>query len=540
MLSLMRRKMPLSLRWWSSSALLFTLTAAVFAADEVVDLPAFVVDGSDARHTVPVRWLYAELPGMRIVSCCSQAVTDRWLWELRDQTRLYGWLLPAEIKPAVGGPLVVILDDRPSTSLRLMLNEQQARLRASGSERAIVVGAGIADWDFAVLFRQQGRGSPATDAASLVADACGASFTRQAGWAHVRQVLSLSRLNITAVGDGVDVYQPAAVLTERKLGLRSVASLFGPIDPSDEPDRKTTASAEETARWFGRWALFSENGSHANEFWKFARATIAQPHLDDKTAQHYFGMSLEELDLHVSRFRQRGESTLGLHLRLPSVPGTFLVPTREATDGEVAEAVAEWCLLTSRQSPNLHLPLRDAARRAIGRAQHAGQPTAPQVFAIAGLVELSDGNVEDARTLLESVATSADLNMGARFELARLRFAEATSHLGASGRTFEPAQTTSILTLLDPFLWQPPGNSDPLELILQTWIHSEKKPSASEIKSLTSLVVLFPGDEQLLLETADFCSQLGLNDEASVVATVGFANATSQESREKFASWRGK
>jgi len=147
--------------------------------------------------------------------------------------------------------------------------------------------------------------------------------------------------------------------------------------------------------------------------------------------------------------------------RLPSVPGTALAQVRDATDGEVADAVAQWCLLTSRQSPNLQTPLRDAARRAIGHAQHVGQSTEPQVFAIAGLVELADGNVEDARTLLESVATYADLNVDARFELARLRFAEANSHLGASGRTFDATQTTAILALLDPFLWQPPGSSDP-------------------------------------------------------------------------------
>jgi len=79
-----------------------------------------------------------------------------------------------------------------------------------------------------------------------------------------------------------------------------------------------------------------------------------------------------------------------------------------------------------------------------------------------------------------------------------------------------------------------------VELILQTWIHSAKKPSANELKTFTSLVVLFPSDEQLLSETAKFCLERGLTDEAATVATVGYANATSSESRQNFSRWGGK
>jgi hypothetical protein len=511
---------------------LWSAWSAVHAAEkaDVVNLPAFVVDGADGKSR-PVHWLCAELPGMRLLSCASPEATEMLVAALRDQTRLYHWTLPADIELENGGPLLVILDDRPSTSLRLLLNEKQAEIRAGTSPRATVVGAAIVEWDFATLFRQQGRLDPALAAAGFVADASNAILSQRAGWTHIERVVSRARLNTAAVGNGIDIIQSPLSLAERKLPLPSLAGLFSTSTPATEAG--AVASQEELARWFARWALFADDGSRAPALWKFARATASRPRLDDEMAQYYFGIPLATMEVYVSRFRSRSQSTPGLHLRLPSGAPTPLSEVRDATEEEIAVGVIEWCLLAGRYSPALRAPLQEASRRAIERVRKAGQVT-PQVVAMAGLSELVAGNVTDARVLLEDVADEPRLNSRARLEVAKLRFADASAAPAAMGRKFSAEQSTKVLGPLAVFLTKPPASSEPLQLIVQTWAQSEKAPAKEDVRAMVAAAKLFPGDDDFLLETARYCELNGFRDEAASLAGVGLASAQTEEARQSF------
>ncbi len=118
---------------------------------EVMKLPAFVVeDGVSKLH-----WYYAELPGLKILSCCSKSETEKWVALLRAQVGLFAWELPPALRPAIGGPMVAIIDDRPSSTLRLPLNAMGGRT----SRRGPVVGGAFMGHDFATLYFQQARAS---------------------------------------------------------------------------------------------------------------------------------------------------------------------------------------------------------------------------------------------------------------------------------------------------------------------------------------------------------------------------------------------
>src|SRR5215216_1786845 len=113
-------------------------------AEEIVQLPAFVVDG---KATTPVQWLYAEVDGVEILSCLPAADTNWVVNALRDQSRLFAWGLP----PALRSPIrrtQLVLDDRPLTSLRLSLQKSTSARDTPNGGRAMVIGMALHDWDF--------------------------------------------------------------------------------------------------------------------------------------------------------------------------------------------------------------------------------------------------------------------------------------------------------------------------------------------------------------------------------------------------------
>lgn len=110
---------------------LLLLPGALWAADtgkagaksvapkhEIVNLPPFVVD-----ETLPNKWRYARIPGVEVLSCCSEDVTQQ-LIEQND--RLYQLLevfLPSQLQPHFDQPVTYVLyPERGMPSLSKQLN----------------------------------------------------------------------------------------------------------------------------------------------------------------------------------------------------------------------------------------------------------------------------------------------------------------------------------------------------------------------------------------------------------------------------------
>jgi hypothetical protein len=499
--------------------------------DEIVQLPAFIVEAAGVKKPAP-HWYHAEFPGMEILSCLSERATKAILAEISDQMRLYAWTLPVELRPSAAGPLVVILDDRGLTNVRLVLNSLH---RSPASRTRRTIAGGFIHWDFGAVYYQSPRASPAASA-FLVFAAAMMNMQRNAGWSHIGSIWGVATDNVAATPDGVVIQQPESALKANKLPLPPLTELFDLAWP--EPDgAPMVASSRERNTWFGRWALFADEGRHQEDWWRFVRESAARPEMNDAVAERFFHTSLSQLEASVVQFRKSNQSKRRVSLKLPrliATPTTTLAtPVRDATETEIARALTQWTLLAWRTNPDLRVPLREAARRLLARPPRNAEDDSA-LTALRGLVELMDENRAEGQRLLESVADSPSLTSAARLELARLRHVDAIASAGAPPAKFTAAQIDGIVRPLAPFLISPPGRAEVLSLIVSAWQRAPESPSRDDVVRLVAGARLFPRETELLLETADLCMALGLVPEAKELAALGLAAAKTETSRQRF------
>lgn len=471
---------------------------------------------------------------MEILSCLSERETKAVLAEISDQMRLYAWTLPIELRPSAAGPLVVILDDRGLTNVRLVLNSLHG---SPVSRTRRTIAGGFLHWDFGAIYDQSGRASPAASA-FIVSAAAMMSMQRSAGWSHLALIWGVATDNVAATSDGVVIQQPESALKANKLPLPALAELFAPL-PTKPDGARSVASSREMNMWFGRWALFADEGRHQEDWWRFVRDSAPRPEMNDAVAERFFHTSLSKLETAVVQFRKSNQSKRRVPLKLPHLSATpittLATPVRDATETEIARALTQWTLLAWRTNPDLRVPLRDAARRLLARPpRKAGEDSS--LTALRGVVELMDENRAEGRRLLESVADSPNLTSAARLELARLRHADAIAQAGAPPAKFTAAQVDGIVAPLAPFLISPPGKAEVLSLIASAWQRAPESPSRDDVVRLVAGARLFPRETELLLETANLCMALGLVAEAKELAALGLAASKTEASRQRFQS----
>ncbi|MEO6567620.1 MAG: hypothetical protein ABIO94_02555, partial [Opitutaceae bacterium] len=389
------------------------LPAAERPSEDVVQLPAFVVDGKAAT---PVQWLYAEVDGVEILSCLPLADTNWVVNALRDQSRLFAWGLPSALR-SPGRRTQLVLDDRPLTSLRLSLQKSSSARDTLNGGRAVVVGMALHDWDFSSTYLNGTAGQSSifsgsqSDVAKFGASVVGTAST--AAWRQTPTPLWLlpfwgGATDLYARGDSVTFTRMREPVTnkspvENALPLPALAVAFR--DPEWRPtDRKpTTTTADEAGEWFVRWALFANEGSRRESFWNFVRASTLQPEVNDTVVRQHFGLGLSELDEHVGKFRKESQAAPDRRIPVTLGPVAATAATRAATEVEVARILGQWTLLALRKNPEFIGTLSGAARRIL---ENVRQPTSrePQLSALLGLVELQSGQLDTARALLESVS----------------------------------------------------------------------------------------------------------------------------------------
>ncbi len=352
-------------------------------------------------------------------------------------------------------------------------------------------------------------------------------------WAYSGYLLSLAGIGISAVDGGVEISQTRTSASRSKKPLPGLSGLFAARSNSD--DVELIAQSVEANRWFGLWAMFADKGRHQEALWRFLSAVASRPRMDDEQARQHFGLSLAELDAQVGEFRQQTQAHWTVRFDLPPAPVVAAAVVRDATEEEIACALTQWILETWRRQPELQVPLRDAARRAIKRATKDQKEEPPRVSAMHGLIELRDGNVTGGRALLESAAATGDaLNSGARFELAKLRYADALAQPAAPSGRFDAAQVSAILAPLAPALAEPPPSADVLKLILHTWQRAQERLSHDELVHFVAGVRLFPEADELMVQTAQLCFEQGLEREALELAALGLDVARTEKARTTF------
>ncbi len=161
----------------------------------------------------------------------------------------------------------------------------------------------------------------------------------------------------------------------------------------------------------------------------------------------------------------------------------------------------------------------------------------PRLLAVYGLYEHDMGNEGEAREFLEAAVKAGVPRPRAYFVLAELRYKEAIAIPQGSQGKFSAQQAASILELLQAEMRYPP-ESDVHRLIVETWIHSEAKPSDREVGDIVEGAALFPRNTGLTYRSAMACAQDGYADRAAELIDRGLAFATDESSRDYFEQLR--
>ncbi|WP_438482437.1 tetratricopeptide repeat protein [Oleiharenicola lentus] len=205
-----------------------------------------------------------------------------------------------------------------------------------------------------------------------------------------------------------------------------------------------------------------------------------------------------------------------------------IVP-REATQGEVGRIKGETYTLGGH---------RDEAQRELITAYRRGERD-PRLLAALGLFEQSGGDTVKARKFLEAAAEQKVVRAEAYLALAKLRIAEASANAGEE-KPFTVAEVDAITALLRTAAQQPPAMPEVYETLADTWARSPEKLKREQVVVLVRASVQNPARLRLIYQTAQFCADAGMLQEAHALTDHGLVYAPTESVKQRFSELKAK
>lgn len=196
------------------------------------------------------------------------------------------------------------------------------------------------------------------------------------------------------------------------------------------------------------------------------------------------------------------------------------IELREATPGEIGRIKGDALLVAGNQP---------AARTELIAAYVRGDRD-PALLASLGLLEQAAGETERARKFLEAACAGRVDRPAAYVELARLRLAGTPA---GDGR-LSPAQTKSVLDLLQTARGQLPPMAAVYEIAAETWTRSAAVPQREDLTFLIDGVRQFPGRMKLAYQAAVVCAAAGAAEPAHTLADHGLKYAPDAATKARF------
>lgn len=184
---------------------------------------------------------------------------------------------------------------------------------------------------------------------------------------------------------------------------------------------------------------------------------------------------------------------------------------RDATQSEIGRIKGETILLAGHTA---------SARTELIAPYIRGERD-PQLLAALGLFEHSAGEDDRARKFLQAAIDARVARPDAYLELARLRYADASTRPAAPGGQFSPEQTQAVISLVTTGHTQSPPLAPLYELAADTWMRSVANPRREDVAVLIEGVRNFPTRLRLVYQTASLCARAGMVPQAH--ALVGHA-----------------
>lgn len=530
--------------------------------DYVVELPPYLVEAPN----IPLPWQYAALPGVEVLSLCSDASTRLLLnhhFRLRNTLSV---LLPEEFQVQLDLPITYVLFE-PSVQpgMARELTKELDKHRA-GMDNWVINGLSnyrfsdrdavamffiIDDLNFSrgrltitpEFFRYLVSARTPTLPAWFVEGMCALYDNAILESAPPGRSQSMSEVVDPPLPEGVMALRPviwgSPGETEelRKDPLKEVeflplAQLFA--GPPKDGDAAQVARWQAQAAFFIRWALDGDGANPRRDaLWRFVRETTAEPATEARF-EACFGSGYEKTE---SILRDYLQVAIKRRCYL-STPAVYEPPTaelRDASDAEIGRLKGRLDRMeipfVRHHCPELTPRYIAQARQTLRRAYDKGDRD-PRLLAELGLTECEAADDRAARPFLEAAVAAKVIHPRAYYELARLYFQDALADAG-EGR-LSAGQAGRVLAPLASALRQKPVLAEGYELIAEVWLRTDGGLTPAQLDVLAVGLRRFPRDLRLRYSAALLNSLHGRPAEAKALAEKGLDFATDAKERQRF------
>jgi len=492
--------------------------AAAAAAGSVVVLPAFEV--KDMRP-----WLYAEVPGLQVLSLASVRETQNFAQRLQDT----GWLTPLLLPPGVDRNLT------PPSSLFLR--------HFAGDALAAKISAkiGSSTFSFSIYWDDVSITFPTEEASrawSAGRDFLSIDFMRVAGLTvpHVPiwyrdgmgELLRSASGNVRSVSFPGRTWRQPLDSANRNPGLDPYAAVDPPrmtvaellsVQPDPGSMSYRQISPEDRQRYlrgatlFAHWGFFDNGGKRRAAFLELVgEASYGPP--DEATVKRLLGFTLKELQTRLDRYAS-GVSSAQIFAP-KDLPLSIPALARPATRGEVARIVGEAYLrLAESASPADATTYLDNARELLDDARDAGEAD-PGVFQQLGMLAASSKEEDKAIEWLQRAVDGDIQRPTAYVALAGLRLKQLESE--NPNVALSAADTAAIWALLKKADAMRPRLGNTYGLGLAMWQNSWVRPKGEDLALLADGVDAFPGETGLMRGALRLFNKLGAGVDPAIAA----------------------
>lgn len=530
--------------------------------DYVVELPPFLVEAPN----IPLPWQYAALPGVEVLSLCSDASTRLLLnhhFRLRNTLSV---LLPEEFQVQLDLPITYVLFE-PSVQpgMARELTKELDKHRA-GMDNWVINGLSnyrfsdrdavamffiIDDLNFSrgrltitpEFFRYLVSARTPTLPAWFVEGMCALYDNAILESAPPGRSQSMSEVVDPPLPEGVMALRPVIWTSPeeteelRKDPLKEVeflplAQLFA--GPPNGGDAAQVARWQAQAAFFIRWALDGDGSNPRREaLWQFVRETTAEPATEARF-EACFGSGYEKTESILRDYLQVAIKRR-CYLSTPTVYEPPTAELRDASDTEIGRLKGRLDRMeipfVRHHCPELTPRYIAQARQTLRRAYDKGERD-PRLLAELGLTECEAADDRAARPFLEAAVAAKVIHPRAYYELARLYYQDALADAG-EGR-LSAGQAGRVLAPLASALRQKPVLAEGYELIAEVWLRTDGGLTPAQLDVLAVGLRRFPRDLRLRYSAALLNSLHGRPAEARALAEKGLDFATDAKERQRF------
>ncbi|HVS51738.1 MAG TPA: hypothetical protein VHD62_05230 [Opitutaceae bacterium] len=559
---------------FSTAGLLFLARiACVSAAEESKDstpvmLPAFVVADSAVRAKDLSDWQYISHPNFEILSNCWTKIPKEMAASLPDCLELMRLFMPVHLTRTRKAPLILIIDSRPSRQVipggnqEFFVTPENAKVsgpihsRAYGDDDCLVIyinvgdtndsDAGIRDFaDFITRLVFSGILQKSITEASpppppwLPGALQWALFVPSPPPPHSA---SMELRGMLYFSTNENTKNNPVLSLEKVFNSRFNIGGFAP--PNVVPTKITFPAKIEptsfnaeiyTAALFVRWALFSENGKHADAFWSFVNQLRAESRGGEELFQRCFGLNYSETEQRLRDYRRDAAKPVLLNFSAMARPSISPSDIRNATVTEASRITAEWARLAAIEWPSLRESLFAQGRHIL--EEHASESGRdPRYLATYGILLSQSGDYAAAIPLLESAAGKVDDRPGVYTALAKARLARLIA--ANPGKKLSAAQLAPVLEPLAMAYKASHEQAAFYDVFLDLWENAESKPQLKSLSPLLEGVRLYPYNTTLAWRAAKLYADMKFNAPASSLCDSGSKFAKDEATREKFEKFK--